>query len=269
MFKAHQDKDKELQNITNKAKLLQGISSYSIKAIEGVELIHFNNKIVVPKTLQERVMEWYHHHLCHPGETKMERSMNAIYFWQNMQKDIAKHVKTCDMCQRCKKSRNKQYGFVLVKHAELTKWNRVNLDCWGPKIIRNDEYEDPLRILTIVDPVTGWFEYAHFWKAPTADVIQQLFDSTWLAWYPRPREIGFDNGAEFKAEFLELAMNMGLKPKKSLPWNPQCNAILERIHQVLQNCLLTMDLDNVKINEDDNGSFEEYLSREAYAIRGG
>ena len=84
MFKAHQDKDKELQNIMSKAKLLQGISSYSIKAVEGVELIHFNNKIVVPKTLQERVMEWYHHHLCHPGETKMERSMNAIYFWQNM-----------------------------------------------------------------------------------------------------------------------------------------------------------------------------------------
>ena len=61
---------------------------------------------------------------------------------------------------------------------------------------------------------------------------------------------------------------MGLFEKPSLAWNPQSNAILDRVHQVLQDCLLTMDLDNVDIDEDDNDPFEPYLTKAACAIRG-
>ena len=53
---------------------------------------------------------------------------------------------------------------------------------------------------------------------------------------------------------------MGLKECKSLPWNPQSNAILERIHQVLQDILVTLDLDNIDIDEDDHDPFEKYLA---------
>ena len=71
--------------------------------------------------------------------------------------------------------------------------------------------------MTMVDPVTGWFEQAQLYGNPTAYRCQQIFDNTWLARYPRPREIGFDNGGEFKAEFKQLCANMGLKEKASLP----------------------------------------------------
>ena len=55
--------------------------------------------------------------------------------------------------------------------------------------------------MTMVDPVTGWFEQAKLYGRPTASRCQCIFDTTWLARYRRPREIGFDNGGEFKAEF--------------------------------------------------------------------
>ena len=77
---------------------------------------------------------------------------------------------------------------------------------------------------------------------PTAYRCQQIFDNIWLARYPRPRKIGFNNGGEFKAEFKELCANMGLKEKISLPWNPQSNSILERIYQVLADCLTDFEL---------------------------
>jgi hypothetical protein len=63
---------------------------------------------------------------------------------------------------------------------------------------------------------------------------------------------------------------MGLGEKKSLPWNLQANAILEGMHQVLQDCIVTFELDNVDIPEEGNKSldpFAEYLlSNTAYAI---
>ena len=44
---------------------------------------------------------------------------------------------------------------------------------------------------------------------------------------------------------------MGLKEKTILPWNPQSNSILERIHQVLGDCLKTFELEELDINEDE------------------
>ena len=61
---------------------------------------------------------------------------------------------------------------------------------------------------------------------------------------------------------------MGLKVNQSLPWNPQSNAILERVHQVLQDCLLTMDFDIADIDVDEDNPFETGLAKAAQAIRG-
>ena len=39
------------------------------------------------------------------------------------------------------------------------RWNRANVDVWGPKlVIYVNRYTHKLHIMTMVDPVTGWFE---------------------------------------------------------------------------------------------------------------
>jgi hypothetical protein len=58
----------------------------------------------------------------------------------------------------CKKAGKLKYGLLTPKDAELIRWNRINVDLWGPKTIKNVNgliYE--LHIMTMVDPVTGWF----------------------------------------------------------------------------------------------------------------
>ena len=75
--------------------------------------------------------------------------------------------------------------------------------------------------MTMVDPVTGWFEQHQLYDEPNAFMCQQILDSVWLSRYPRPKEIGFDNGSEFKMEFQDLCNNnMGLKQCPSNAWNP-------------------------------------------------
>ena len=50
---------------------------------------------------------------------------------------------------------------------------------------------------------------------------------------------------------------------RSLPWNPQANAIPDRIiHQVFQDCRTIFELDNVTIPEEGDTLFDpftEYL----------
>ena len=83
--------------------------------------------------------------------------------------------------------------------------------------------------MTIIDPVTGWFEVAELKDRPTAAEAQKLLDSVWIAQYLRLRQIGFDGGGEFKAEFRELCDNMGIAPKPSRAWNLQSNKCLETV----------------------------------------
>ena len=47
-------------------------------------------------------------------------------------------------------------------------------------------------------------------------------------------------------------------------WNPQANAILERIHQVLGNCLRTFDLDEAEV--DAENPWDEYLAATGLAL---
>ena len=79
-------------------------------------------------------MDWYHDVLVlHQGMTiRMESSINNVYTWVGLQKDVEHYckTKTCDICQRTKRSQNKiKYGLLPEKEGETTKWSRVvNVD---------------------------------------------------------------------------------------------------------------------------------------------
>jgi hypothetical protein len=87
----------------------------------------------------------------------------------------------------------------------------------------------------------------------------------WFSRYPRPSEIGFDNGSEYKKVFKEMVNNYGLKRKASLSWNPQSNGIVERIHQVLADGLRTFELEKQEL--DDIDPWSPFLAACAFAIR--
>ena len=55
---------------------------YTLRTFHGAgktrRLICKDNQICVPSTLQKRMVEWYHNHLCHPGETRTEQQLGSI-----------------------------------------------------------------------------------------------------------------------------------------------------------------------------------------------
>ena len=52
--------------------------------VEGHHLLHYNGKIVVPPALQERVINWYHYYLQHPGTTCLEHTIRQILWWPQL-----------------------------------------------------------------------------------------------------------------------------------------------------------------------------------------
>ena len=71
----------------------------------------------------------------------------------------------------------------------------------------------------MIDPVTGWFEIVEVPNYIVENLnksqdqsfidkssarISRLFNQTRLSRYPRPTEVIFDNGSEFKKDFIPL-----------------------------------------------------------------
>lgn len=194
----------------------------------------------------------------------MEATLRQTLTWPNLQKDVKQHVRTCRKCQLCKKQR-KKYGHLPAKEAENPEpWNRVNIDMVGPYTVKTPTKTYSLRALTMIDPATGWFEIKDVSSA-TADDCMKAFDDVWLARYPRPQYLGYDNGNEYKAEFDKLRQNYHMKKKRSTEYNPQSNGIVERVHQVLGDMLRTFELEEREL--DDSDPWAEFLSAAAYAIR--
>jgi len=254
-----QSKDRSLRK-----RLKDNPNHYKKQAIENVQVITYKDRIFVPKELRNRTLNWYHHYLCHPGRDRMYKTMAATLYWDNMETDVSKFTKTCPTCQRFKKSK-KKYGKLPPKEVTMTPWETVCIDLVGPYTVTDRSGNDRiLNAMTFVDPATGWFEIAEI-PDKTSARISQIFNSTWLARYPRPRKVIFDNGNEFKKDFLPLLKDFSIKPTPTTIKNPQANAILERVHQVLGDMLRTKNLQQYDFDALD--PWNDILASVAWAIR--
>jgi len=74
-------------------------------------------------------------------------------------------------------------------------------------------------------------------------MISNLVNKCWFIRYPRCKYVIYDNGSEFKLHFEDLCESYGLKREPTSIRNPQANAILERVHQVLMAMVRTSELD--------------------------
>jgi hypothetical protein len=127
--------------------------------------------------------------------------------------------------------------------------------------------------LNMIDPALGWFKMVELplvtwlWRQTvnykellTADKIfdktsnctASLVNKTWLCRYPQCCYLIHVNGSKFKLHFERLCESYGMKRNPAMVKNPQANAILEHVHQVIGKMLCTTDIDMAKsVTPDD------------------
>jgi hypothetical protein len=59
-------------------------------------------KIMVPKSLQLKITEWYHLYLLHPGETRTELTIGQHFYWKGIRASVTRVCKNCKICRRTK-----------------------------------------------------------------------------------------------------------------------------------------------------------------------
>ena len=160
------------------------------------------------------------------------------------------------------------------------------MDLIGPYTIKGkDGSELDFMCLTMIDPATSWFAIVELpivekpilskGRRPsvknkkifdkTSKQIARLVNKSWFSRYPRCKNVIFDNGSEFKLYFQDLIESYGLKKKPTTIKNPQANAVLERVHQVIASMMRTAEIDMA--DSVDSDAVSDFLDNAAWAIR--
>ena len=95
--------DKKLHNSAKNSKGKLHLKSFSGGGKKRTLLCR-DDKIVVPKSLQKRTVEWYHNQLCHPGENRTEQTIRGHFWWKTLHEDVRNACQKCDTCQCTKLS---------------------------------------------------------------------------------------------------------------------------------------------------------------------
>jgi Integrase zinc binding domain len=219
--------------------------------------------MVVDPNLFNDILAWYHTNLNHPVQDCMYRTIHSVFYTPHMEATVCKYVNNCQICKKTKIS-SKRYGHLPETDLLCNPWEVIQIDLFGPWTFQ-DVSQNTHRIqgLSIIDVATCWVELCPYSSKKSED-IALLVDQHWFCCYPRPRIAIFDNGSEFFFEFLESLRSYGVTPKPTTVKNPQTNAFVERVHQVIGDAICSMELHTKHCNDV---TIHAVLQNVAYGLR--
>ena len=95
-------------------------------------VIWFKEGLVVPKNfeLRKQILDEAHNSQfsIHPGSTKMYQDLRQRFWWTRMNREIARYVSECDICQRVKADHLKPAGLLQPLPVAQWKWDDITMD---------------------------------------------------------------------------------------------------------------------------------------------
>ena len=122
LIKEHQDTEKCIQKMLSKDKRFHVKKFKRAEFLETnrieLNLLCYSDRIVVPKVLQPKILEWYHYLLVHPGRDRTLKSISQHFYWKGMSQDVEKFCRKCPIYQTTKVN-SKKYGLLPAKEPEV------------------------------------------------------------------------------------------------------------------------------------------------------
>ena len=201
----------------------------------------YANRVVIPTTLERRILKEFHS--VHPGMSRMKAVMYGYTYWPRMDRNIEKIVRECQRCQLAAKAPPVQ---IQPWPKTDTQWTRLHIDYAGPF---NGHY-----FLVVVDSFSKWlevFKCKHPTSTSTIDAIRLPFSR-----FGVPKTIVSDNGTQSTSkEFKEFCKALSIEHLTTAIYHPRPNGLAERFVDTFKRALKK----NHGMDTDEK-SLENFLS---------
>ncbi len=142
------------------------VTSYLLNAPKQFKLVNYNGntiicqrasngqwKIVLPESLTEPAIKWYHALTAHGGSSRIRDSIGAFFWCSKLRESVEHYVSICDACQRYKDVGRGQ-GQLPPRNETAIPWSDVAVDLIGPWKVNNGGRELVIKALTVIDVCT-------------------------------------------------------------------------------------------------------------------
>ncbi len=212
---------------------------------------------VVPECLKEEVMRNFHEppEFAHFGIKKTSYAIKQRFFWNNMNKDIKKYVRSCDICQ-CYKSENlKAKGLMGEVPIASSVFETIYIDFIGPLPLSKNRNRF---CIVLVDQLSGWVELKPMPCTTSKRVTDFLEDC--FCRFGVPKILLTDNASYFISKTMRnFLKDWNVKHKLSSAYHAQVNRS-ERTNKDLVRMIASYIGDN-------HNEWDKYLQYFALALR--
>ena len=193
-------------------------------------------RIVVPPSLQERVVEQCHDGVGHFGIKRSLQILKDRFYWdgtRQMRNVLADHIRCCDACQRSNILHHKPGVASIAEHGECP------CDSWAMDVYKTGSesggYDSVLDFmclfshLVVAEPVNSHLD--------SVGVCNILIKSI-ISPYGCPSSIRCDNASIFISEITQALYKIfKIRVKTSAAYHHRSIGALERFHSVLKKLM--------------------------------
>jgi hypothetical protein len=196
-------------------------------------------RLVAPKSMRAKLLKEGHDSKIagHAGVFKTGERIKEIYWWPNMDADVADHLRRCQVCQKTTNKGILPLG-PLSPLPEARKPNeRVHIDLFGPLLA---EDRSARYVCVMTDAFTKIVRLAEI-PDKQALTVAECFINQWTYIYGVPSHLLSDQGTEFCNKLLkEVCTILRINRLTTTPYHPQTNAQAEVFNKTMKAYLTKM-----------------------------
>ena len=233
--------------------------------VDAAGLVRWDGAVYIPASapLRTRLIRANHDDPWQGGHFGLKRTREMLqryYAWAGMRADVARYIRSCDVCQRNKIPRHKPYGQLAPLPRPERAWTDIALDfvVGLPESKRRGRKYDA--ILVVVDRFSKMARYIPTtMRIDAVELAETLVDEIFNA-HGIPASVVSDRGTTFTSHYWgTFCYYLAVKRRFSTAFHPQTDGQTERMNQTLETYLRCY----VNYEQDDWASL---LSSAEYAV---
>nr|GEW49216.1 putative reverse transcriptase domain-containing protein [Tanacetum cinerariifolium] len=177
----------------------------------------------------------------HPGSDKMYQDMKKLYWWPNMEVDIATYVTKCLTCAKVKAKHQKPSGLLVQPKIPKWKWDNITMD-FVTKLPKSSQGNDTIWV--IVDRLTKSAIFTPIRETDPMSKLARIYLKEVITRHGIPVSIISYRDPRFASNFWRSLQNtLGTRLDMSIAYHPKTDGQSERTIQTLKDMLRACAID--------------------------
>ena len=194
---------------------------------------------MVPACKHQAALDLCHRDVGHQGRDRTYSLLQERFWWPKMRMQMMVALQNCEKCKIYEKKDPKAPLCIIAATEPM---DLVHVNLVGMEVIVETKKKLVVQKILVVTDHFSRFVQAYKVKDKRVITIAKCLYDNYFRHYGFPRRLLSDQGTEFcNAVLNEMCIYLNIKKLRTLPYHPQMNGAIERVHQTLERMIAKLD----------------------------